>query len=85
MRANPGELRANIQLKTEEKGGSKMKAAVDRDSCIGCGNCEAVCPDVFVLDDENKSTVIINLIPKEFEACAKEAAEQCPVNAITIE
>lgn len=62
-----------------------MKAAVDRDTCIGCGNCESVCPDVFVLDTEGKSTVIIEVIPQEFEKCAKEAEEQCPVSAITVE
>lgn len=62
-----------------------MKAAVDRETCIGCGNCEAVCPGVFKLHDDGKSTVIVEVVPQEFEACAKEAAEQCPVNAITIE
>ncbi len=62
-----------------------MKAAVDREACIGCGNCEAVCPDVFMLDADGKSTVIVELIPQESEACAKEAEEQCPVSAITME
>ena len=62
-----------------------MKAAVDRETCIGCGNCEAVCPDVFVLDDDGKSKVIVEVIPQESEACAKEAEEQCPVSAITTE
>ena len=62
-----------------------MKAAVDREACIGCGNCEAVCPDVFMLDTDGKSTVIVEVIPQESEACAKEAEEQCPVNAITME
>lgn len=61
-----------------------MKAAVDRETCIGCGNCEAVCSDVFVLDDDGKSTVIVEVIPQESEACAKEAEELCPVSAITI-
>ena len=62
-----------------------MKAAVERDSCIGCGNCELVCSDVFALDDEIESTAIFKLIPKEFETYAKEAEEQCPVSAINIE
>jgi len=62
-----------------------MKAAVDRETCIGCGNCEAVCPDVFMLDADGKSTVIVEVIPQEFAACAKEAEEQCPVSAITVD
>jgi len=67
------------------KGGLKMKAAVDRETCIGCGNCEAVCPGVFMLDADGKSTVIVEVIPQEFTACAKEAEELCPVSAITID
>ena len=62
-----------------------MKAVIERDACIGCGNCELVCYDVFALDDEIESTDIFKLIPREFETCAKEAEEQCPVSAINIE
>ena len=62
-----------------------MKAAVDREACIGCGNCEAVCPAVFLLAEDGKSKVIVEVIPQESEACAKEAEEQCPVSAITVD
>lgn len=39
-----------------------MKATVDRDTCIGCGICESLCPDVFKLDEEFKATVIVEVI-----------------------
>ena len=29
-----------------------MKVKVNRDACIGCGACAAICPDVFEIDDE---------------------------------
>jgi ferredoxin len=72
-------------LKSDAKRWIKMKAAVDRETCIGCGNCEAVCPGVFMLDADGKSTVIVEVIPQEFAACAKEAEEQCPASAITVD
>lgn len=61
-----------------------MQASVDRDICIGCGLCEITCPEVFELDDEMVSTVIVDEIPEELEECAKEAEEECPVSAITV-
>ncbi|GAB4268423.1 MAG: ferredoxin [Candidatus Rifleibacteriota bacterium] len=60
-----------------------MKAIVDHDTCIGCGLCESTCPDVFKLVD-GKSNVIQKPVAKENEAKAREAAENCPVSAITL-
>jgi len=62
-----------------------MKAVVDRETCIGCGLCESTCPDLFVMDDEEKAKVIVEEIAKQAEECAKQAAEECPVTAITVE
>lgn len=62
-----------------------MRARVDRDACISCGLCESICPDVFELDDENISVVKVDPILAEAEACAKEAEEECPTNAIHVE
>ncbi len=33
-----------------------MKVRVDRDLCIGVGNCVALAPTVFKLDEENKAS-----------------------------
>lgn len=60
-----------------------MKFKVDQELCIGCGACEGVCPEVFELDD--KSQVKLDPVPEEFQECALEAEENCPVEAISHE
>lgn len=62
-----------------------MKAVVDPDVCIACGACIGTCPDVFSMSDEGHSQAIEGEIPAEFEECAKDAEEGCPVSAITVE
>jgi ferredoxin len=59
-----------------------MKAKVDKDTCIGSGNCEATCPKIFKVVD-GKSTVQMNPVPEEEEKCVREAVEGCPVGAIS--
>ncbi len=60
-----------------------MRARVDRDLCIGVGNCVAVAPAVFELDAENKA-VFLDAATVNREKLM-QAAESCPVNAIIIE
>ncbi len=67
------------------KGSTEMKAVVNRDTCIGCGLCESLCPDVFNMDTQNIATVAFEVIPAASEACTKEAMEGCPVAAISVE
>lgn len=52
------------------------------ESCIGCGACTAVCPEVFDLNDDGLAENIIGEVPAELADSAKEAAEACPVAAI---
>lgn len=60
-----------------------MKVRVDRDLCVGIGNCVAVAPTVFQLDDENKAKVLDLSTVSEDKVMS--AAESCPVNAIIVE
>lgn len=61
-----------------------MKATVDKDTCIGCGLCQQICPEVFRMEDD-KAVVYVDIVPKDAVDKAKEAANQCPVAAITVE
>ncbi len=60
-----------------------MKVRVDRDACIGVGNCVAFAPSVFQLDKENKA-VVLDASSVDFDTLL-EAAKSCPENAVIIE
>jgi ferredoxin len=60
-----------------------MKANVNKETCIGCGLCETICPAVFGMK-ESVAEVIAEPVPPQAERDCREAAESCPVAAITI-
>jgi ferredoxin len=61
-----------------------MNAKVDQELCIGCELCTQTCPSVFEMQGE-KASIKANPIPSDSEECAKKAAEDCPVEAISIQ
>ena len=56
-----------------------MTIKVDEEKCIGCGSCEAVCPQVFKIKEGKAKVIAQKNIP-----CVKEAKNICPVDAISI-
>ncbi len=62
-----------------------MKVKVNKEACIGCGACAAICDKIFMIDDEGLSKVIKPEVPKEEEQAAKDAIESCPTGAIVEE
>jgi Ferredoxin len=62
-----------------------MKAYVDKDTCIGCGLCAAISPEIFDMDDDGKAKATENEVGEALQVSANEACEQCPVSAITVE
>ena len=61
-----------------------MKAFVDPELCIGCGVCEAECPEIFRMNDDGLAEAIDDEISEALLENAKEAQNQCPVEAIAI-
>lgn len=57
-----------------------MSISVNKETCIGCGTCVSLCPGGFKLNDEGKSEPIT----QENIECAQQAADSCPVKAITV-
>ena len=57
-----------------------MSIAVNKNLCIGCGTCVALCPKGFKLNNDGKAEVV----SQEDVECAKKAAEGCPVQAIKV-
>ncbi|ERI04804.1 putative ferredoxin [Atopobium sp. oral taxon 810 str. F0209] len=47
--------------------------------------CEGTCPDVFEVGDDGLAHVIVDEVSADVEDDAKQAAEDCPVEAITVE
>ena len=61
-----------------------MKAIVDGEACIGCGLCEQTCRAVFgMVDDVAK--VNVDQVSDDQQDCCREAADSCPVDAITLQ
>lgn len=61
-----------------------MKSIVDQDTCISCGLCVSICPEVYSFNEDEKSVAIEGDIPEEYHDTAKEARDACPVDAIDI-
>lgn len=60
-----------------------MKARIDPELCIGCTLCVQTCPEVFRMETD-KAIAYIDVVPKNVEGRCKQAADDCPVAAITI-
>ncbi|MFH1393949.1 MAG: ferredoxin [Candidatus Micrarchaeota archaeon] len=69
-----------------------VKIIHDRNACIGCGACAAICPDSWEMGDDGKSDLKRakedggNFVLKVAdEGCNMQAAQSCPVNCIHVE
>lgn len=60
-----------------------MRVFVDPDICTGCGLCVSTCPEVFELAGE-VAKVKVTEVPAEAKECAKDAENDCPVQAISV-
>lgn len=61
-----------------------MEIKVDKNLCIGCGACIALCPEVFRYDSDGKSEINEGADINKNGECVKKAEIVCPVKAISI-
>ena len=71
------------QIGSTEAKGLPGKGIIDRDSCMGSGNCLYWAPDVFELDDEGVAVVCGDIAGHEEQV--RSAAQNCPTRAIRID
>ena len=61
-----------------------MKFKVDKDACICCGACAAICEEVFEINDDEGYAIAKDVeITEEIKNDAIDAMEGCPTSAIS--
>ncbi len=61
-----------------------MKVKVNKDACIGCGACAAICDKVFEINDEGLSEAKVEEVKEELQDEVRDAADSCPTGAIEV-
>ena len=58
------------------------RVIINEEDCVGCGSCEAICPEVFKLDAQSGKATVIK--PEGGpEDPIEEAIEACPGSCIS--
>jgi ferredoxin len=66
-----------------EQGGLPGRELIDRDACMGSGNCAYWAPGLFELDEDGIAVVCGDVAGREEEI--RLAAQNCPTRAIRLE
>ena len=69
-----------------------MYTKVDKDTCIACGACGAIAPDIFGYDDDQLAENIYSndgntgtvQIPSSLHVDLQDAQAGCPTNSIKV-
>ncbi|MFF4037763.1 ferredoxin [Streptomyces sp. NPDC001816] len=61
-----------------------MHIEIDKDVCIGAGQCALAAPSVFTQDDDGFSMLIPGSEDGVGDPMVREAARACPVGAIKV-
>ncbi|MEV4343167.1 ferredoxin [Actinoplanes sp. NPDC049596] len=62
-----------------------MRVSVDRDMCIGAGNCAMTAPAVFDQDPEEAVVILLTETPPDSEVPAiQQAVDRCPAAVIRL-
>lgn len=58
--------------------------AIDRERCLGSGQCQVVAPDVFDQDEEGLVTFRDGVPPADVTSDIEDAVNNCPAVALTL-
>ncbi|ANP51756.1 ferredoxin [Streptomyces griseochromogenes] len=61
-----------------------MRITIDKDVCIGSGQCALTAPSVFNQDDDGFSALLPGREDGGSDPLVREAARACPVQAIEV-
>ncbi|MFD4524338.1 ferredoxin [Streptomyces sp. NPDC058470] len=61
-----------------------ISISIDKDVCIGAGQCALAAPGVFTQDDDGISELLPGRERGAGHPMLREAARACPVGAITV-
>lgn len=58
---------------------------IDRDLCVGTGQCVLAAPRFFDQDDREGLVLLREDAPEEFDDRVREAVRNCPTSALSLE
>ncbi|HEY1918551.1 MAG TPA: ferredoxin [Streptosporangiaceae bacterium] len=61
-----------------------MITRIDAGACRGHGQCELIAPEVFVLGDDDRGHVLVDVVPPEYADAVRDAVLMCPESAIEV-
>lgn len=67
----------------QDENGVSSTVLIDRDACMGSGNCVYWAPDVFDIDDEGVAVVVGDAMSNE--ELVRLASKNCPTGAILVD
>jgi ferredoxin len=62
-----------------------MKVSLEKDLCIGAGQCVLAAPEVFDQDEDGTVELLADPSPAEQDEAVRSAAHACPAQVISVE
>jgi len=73
---------------------AKIKVSINQDTCIACGVCYALCPQVFEAGEGGRSQIVAEYrvggsvtegeVDESLKDCVESAKNSCPTTSITL-
>lgn len=61
-----------------------MKIHVDHELCEANAICMRHCEEVFRIEEDDTLTLLVEDVPKRWEAAVKQAVDRCPRQALSL-